>query len=124
MRDEIDPRATLARMIEVERGRHDLITHREDAEDRFDRACTAEQVPDRRFGRTHRQIPDRIAEQPPHRAKLPLVAERGQGPFRLGLSKSGHTHPRLPHHTCHQPDATPPLRPAEMRGRETWVPSW
>src|SRR3546814_17669578 len=56
MRDEIDPRATLARMIEVERGRHDLITHREDAEDRFDRACTAEQVPDRRFGRTHRQI--------------------------------------------------------------------
>src|SRR3546814_528101 len=63
MRDEIDPRATLARMIEVERGRHDLITHREDAEDRFDRACTAEQVLDRRFGRTHRQIPDRIADR-------------------------------------------------------------
>src|SRR3546814_7531077 len=62
MRDEIDPRATLARMIEVERGRHDLITHREDAEDRFDRACTAEQVPDRRFGRTHRQIPDSSEE--------------------------------------------------------------
>src|SRR3546814_6078254 len=69
----------------VERGRHDLITHREDAEDRFDRACTAEQVPDRRFGRTHRQIPDRIAEQPPHRAKLQLVAERGRGDRKSGV---------------------------------------
>src|SRR3546814_8126542 len=90
MRDEIDPRATLARMIEVERGRHDLITHREDAEDRFDRACTAEQVPDRRFGRTHRQIPDRIAEQPPPRAKLQLVAERGRGDRKGTRLNSSH----------------------------------
>jgi hypothetical protein len=50
-------------VVEVERRRHDLIAHREHAEDRFDRAGGAEQVADGGLGRRHRHGSIRAAEQ-------------------------------------------------------------
>src|SRR3546814_6307250 len=37
------------------------------------------------FGRRHRHIGDRRTEQPPHRAKLQLVAKRGGGAVRVDI---------------------------------------
>src|SRR5205823_7542602 len=65
VRDEVDAGRALARIIEIERRRNDLVAHREDTEDAFDRPCAAEEMTDRRLRRAHRNICDGIAEQPP-----------------------------------------------------------
>src|SRR5690606_18742146 len=77
-RHEVDALAAVRRVLEVERRRDDLVAQREDAEDRFDRAGAAEQVTDRRLGRTHRDVAYRVAEQAADRAELELVAERSR----------------------------------------------
>src|SRR5687768_9671255 len=61
MGDEINARGAVARIVEVEGRRDDLVADGEDAEDCLDRAGAAEQVPDRRLGRAHRQLAHRIA---------------------------------------------------------------
>ena len=71
--------AAVRRIVEVERRRHHAVADRQDREDRLDRAGRAEQMADRRLGRGHRQLLDRVAEQPLHRAQLDLVAERRRG---------------------------------------------
>ena len=50
VRHEIDGRGD-RRIVEIDRRRHDLIAHGEQAEDRFNRAGRAEQMTDRRFCR-------------------------------------------------------------------------
>ena len=42
-------------------------------------------MPDRRFGRGHRELVGVIAEQPLHRAELDLVAERRRGAVRVDV---------------------------------------
>ena len=85
VRHEVDTLAALARIIEVERRRDDLVAHREDAEDTLDRSRAAEQMADRRLGRAHRHVGDGVAEQPPDRAELQLVAERRRGAVRVDV---------------------------------------
>src|SRR3546814_19425714 len=82
----------LVGIVEVERRGDDLVADREDAEDRLDRAGAAEQMADRRFGRTHRHGADRVAEQPLDRAEFDRRSEErrvGQecvSTFRSGWS--------------------------------------
>src|SRR5437763_278122 len=41
-RDEVDALGALARIVEIERRRDDLVAHGEDAKDALDRSCAAE----------------------------------------------------------------------------------
>ena len=89
VRHQVDAGRALARIVEVERRRHDLVAQREDAEDRLDRAGAAEQMADRRLGRAHRDVADRIAEQAADRAELELVAERRRGAVGVDIVDVG-----------------------------------
>ena len=62
-----------------------LIANGKDREDRLDRACCTQKVPDRRLGRGHAETPGRVPDQPLHRAELDLVAERRRGPVRVDV---------------------------------------
>ena len=85
VRHEIDARGALARIVEVERRRDDLVAQGKDAEDALDRTGAAQQVADGRLGRAHRKAADRIAEQPANRAQLQLVAERRRGAVSIDV---------------------------------------
>src|SRR5262249_15132602 len=61
-------------VVEVQGRRHDPVAQRQDREDRLDAAGSAQQVPDRGFGRGHRELVGMVAEEPLHRAELDLVA--------------------------------------------------
>ena len=76
---------SLRRVVEVEGRRHDLVAHREDREDRLDRAGGAQQMADRRLGRGHRELVGVVAEQALHRAQLDLVAQRRRGAVRVDV---------------------------------------
>ena len=54
-------------------------------EDRLDRAGSAEQMADRRFGRRHGQMLGGIADQALHGAQFDLVAERRRGAVRVDV---------------------------------------
>src|ERR1700741_1890957 len=63
VRDQIDAFGALARIVEIQRRWDNLIADRENAEDRLHCAGATQQMADRRLGRTHRNLADRIAEQ-------------------------------------------------------------
>src|SRR5204863_19645 len=102
VRDEIDARAILARIVEVERRRHDLVAQCQDAEDTLHCAGTAQQMADRRLGRAHRQAADRIAEEPADGPQFEFIAQRRRGAVRIDVIDVGKVEARLPHRHLHR----------------------
>ncbi len=109
MRHEIDPGTIVARIVEVERRRHDLIAQREDAENALDRARSAEQMPDRRLGRAHRQGADRVAEQAADGVQLEFVAQWRRSAMRIDIIDVGKLQAGLPHRHFHRPEGARPF---------------
>src|SRR5262249_35668294 len=72
-------------MVEVERRRNDLISDRQYGKNRFDCARSAEEMPDRRFCRGHREGSTLFADNFLNRPYLNFVAKRRRGAMRIDV---------------------------------------
>src|ERR1051326_4585653 len=88
VRHEVD-RGLDRRVVEIDgRWRH-VVADGENREDCLDRAGSAEQMPDRRLGRRHRDLAGRIANDALDRTELDLVAEGRRGAVRVDVVDLG-----------------------------------
>ena len=69
----------LVGLLVAQRGRRDPVAQGEDGRDGLDGAGGAEQVPDRRLGRGHGDLPRAVAERQLDRLRLRAVVERRRG---------------------------------------------
>ena len=81
-------------------GRHDLVADGEDAEDRLDRPCPAEQMPDRRFRTAHRSAAQIVAQHALDRGEFDRVGH-GRGAVRVDVVDVARLHARLAQRHAH-----------------------